>query len=379
MIFQDRTGTNLNRKKIKIISQTPTEIIADIERADTPVVEGTTINANVFNTFQGEINLANTNSSTAVSVANTANTNSLEAKDSANEAKNNANNALVIANEAKSNASSATTVSNEAKSLSNEAKTIATNASNDVSSAITTANNANSQAANALNIANEAIENATSALEIANNSNEDSSNALEIANNANNNVSSAITTASNASTTAQSALELANSASTNASKALTDATTAINKAGEIETNFNTFITSTEYLKKAYPVGSIYISVNSTSPASLFGGTWQQLKDRFLIGCGDSYSNGATGGSSSHSHGLNNGYAKILYTWINDWNRIVLQTKENVSYSTNFKGGDMNGYGWSTNTVGSATALGGSTDSTSNIPPYLAVYMWKRVS
>ena len=46
----------------------------------------------------------------------------------------------------------------------------------------------------------------------------------------------------------------------------------------------------------YPVGAIYISVNSTSPASLFGGTWEQLKDRFLIGAGNSYAVNATGRS-----------------------------------------------------------------------------------
>ena len=48
----------------------------------------------------------------------------------------------------------------------------------------------------------------------------------------------------------------------------------------------------------YPVGSIYMSVNSTSPATLFGGTWSQLKDRFLLGAGDTYSNGATGGAAT---------------------------------------------------------------------------------
>ena len=51
---------------------------------------------------------------------------------------------------------------------------------------------------------------------------------------------------------------------------------------------------------AYPVGSIYMSVNSTSPASLFGGTWEQLKDRFLLGAGDTYTNGSTGGESTHT-------------------------------------------------------------------------------
>ena len=36
----------------------------------------------------------------------------------------------------------------------------------------------------------------------------------------------------------------------------------------------------------YPVGSIYLSVTSINPSTYFGGTWVQLKDRFLIGVGD---------------------------------------------------------------------------------------------
>lgn len=39
------------------------------------------------------------------------------------------------------------------------------------------------------------------------------------------------------------------------------------------------------LSKAYPVGSIYLSVNNTSPATLFGGTWEQIKDVFLFASG----------------------------------------------------------------------------------------------
>ncbi|EKK0949069.1 pilus assembly protein [Enterococcus faecalis] len=49
----------------------------------------------------------------------------------------------------------------------------------------------------------------------------------------------------------------------------------------------------------YPIGSIYLSVNSTSPATLFGGSWTQLKDRFLLGAGSTYSSGATGGAATH--------------------------------------------------------------------------------
>lgn len=50
----------------------------------------------------------------------------------------------------------------------------------------------------------------------------------------------------------------------------------------------------------YPVGSVYISVNNTNPAVLFGGTWVQIKDRFLLGAGTTYSNGTTGGEASHT-------------------------------------------------------------------------------
>ena len=49
----------------------------------------------------------------------------------------------------------------------------------------------------------------------------------------------------------------------------------------------------------YPVGSIYLSVNSTNPGTIFGGSWEQIKDRFLLACGSTYSNGSTGGESTH--------------------------------------------------------------------------------
>ena len=51
---------------------------------------------------------------------------------------------------------------------------------------------------------------------------------------------------------------------------------------------------------AYPVGSIYMSVNSTNPGELFGGTWKQIQGRFLLGQGSGYSAGAMGGEASHT-------------------------------------------------------------------------------
>ena len=50
----------------------------------------------------------------------------------------------------------------------------------------------------------------------------------------------------------------------------------------------------------YPIGSIYFSVNSVSPQTLFGGEWTQIKDTFLLACGNSYVNGVTGGEVNHT-------------------------------------------------------------------------------
>ena len=58
------------------------------------------------------------------------------------------------------------------------------------------------------------------------------------------------------------------------------------------------------LDKIYPVGSIYMSVNSTSPATLFGGTWEQIKDKFLLASGNTYGAGTTGGEAKHTLTVN---------------------------------------------------------------------------
>lgn len=57
--------------------------------------------------------------------------------------------------------------------------------------------------------------------------------------------------------------------------------------------------------KLYPVGSVYISFNSADPSTLFGGTWQRLKDTFLLVNGDRYAPNTTGGSATKTIGVNN--------------------------------------------------------------------------
>lgn len=54
----------------------------------------------------------------------------------------------------------------------------------------------------------------------------------------------------------------------------------------------------------YPIGSYYWSSNATNPSSIFGGTWEQVKDRFVLAAGDNYKVGATGGEASHTLTVN---------------------------------------------------------------------------
>lgn len=73
------------------------------------------------------------------------------------------------------------------------------------------------------------------------------------------------------------------------------------------TRFNVPLDARTILGMVYPVGSIYMSVSSTSPATLFGGTWQQLENRFLVGASadsaesPAYPAGTTGGAASQSY------------------------------------------------------------------------------
>ena len=46
-----------------------------------------------------------------------------------------------------------------------------------------------------------------------------------------------------------------------------------------------------------------MSANSTSPQTLFGGTWEQIKDKFLLTSGSTYTSGSTGGASTHTHSI----------------------------------------------------------------------------
>ena len=54
------------------------------------------------------------------------------------------------------------------------------------------------------------------------------------------------------------------------------------------------------LDHIYPIGSIYMNVDSINPNETLGGTWERIYDRFLIGASNNYSVGTIGGESVHT-------------------------------------------------------------------------------
>ena len=207
----------------------------------------------------------------------------------------------------------------------------------------------------------------------------------------------------------------------------------------------------------YPVGSIYISTNSASPSTLFGGTWTQIKDRFLLSAGDTYTAGGTGGEAehtlsttelpshahtggahthaggSHTHGLNGhthtipalsgsaasngshshamgsgsnayyvagtqqmlqgvaGQASNLSGFLSQMYAIFSSTQSAGAHTHTVSTNASTTGGNSGNTAGASSYNTGAVNGTyssgntggggahNNMPPYLAVYVWKRVA
>ena len=117
---------------------------------------------------------------------------------------------------------------------------------------------------------------------------------------------------------------------------------------------------------AYPVGAIYISADSTSPASLFGGTWAMITNRFLLAAGDLYEGGTTGGEAAHTLTVN---------------EVPSHSHELQTGCGNpAAGGGIVLRGWSGDSYKSFSLFNtGGGAAHNNMPPYFAVYMWQRVA
>lgn len=126
------------------------------------------------------------------------------------------------------------------------------------------------------------------------------------------------------------------------------------------------VEKSDLLNLIYPVGSIYMSVNSTSPAILFGGTWEQIKDKFLLSSGDTYTAGSTGGEATHKLTIDE-----MPSHNHSWNWAYAAASGNATWNS----AGVNKTGTSSDIIGNT----GGGKPHNNMPPYLAVYMWKRIT
>lgn len=133
-----------------------------------------------------------------------------------------------------------------------------------------------------------------------------------------------------------------------------------------------------------PVGYVYISYTSTSPASIYGGSWTELKGVFPY-----FNHGTTAsGSNSHTHGLSNGAAMIDVSLAPEGAAMIF-AKTNATYRWNTDGTPQPGAKrFILGSVGAAgedltgnylTKLYGNSNSASNLPKYQTLYAWRRTA
>lgn len=138
------------------------------------------------------------------------------------------------------------------------------------------------------------------------------------------------------------------------------------------------ITWKNLLRKIYPVGSLYMSAKATSPASLFGGTWEQIKDRFILAAGDTYAAGSTGGEAEHALTVDEMPAH-RHEGINIDNMYCFGWENGSRTGVNFQkfyGGTY----WGDDVQNRlASGYAGGSTAHNNMPPYLTAYIWKRIA
>ena len=142
---------------------------------------------------------------------------------------------------------------------------------------------------------------------------------------------------------------------------------------KVQRNGNDVVSKNELLNSIYPIGSIYMSINSTNPSTLFGGTWTRLpKGKFLYNIDSdsaSWGNGNSTGTTTNSHTLTvdqmpshtHTVDKYYNTGIGGY----------YVYGSNGTGSKL------TNDTG-INATGGGKGHSHNIP-YISVYMWRRTA
>lgn len=139
------------------------------------------------------------------------------------------------------------------------------------------------------------------------------------------------------------------------------------------------------VERDHPVGSLYISENATSPAELYGGTWEQIKDRFILAAGDTYAAGSTGGEEKHTlieselpylRGSISAHAGSNPNLASMWYSADGVFKNSIKWSGHVKP--------QTATYTDAESIkivlfeAGNDQPHNNMPPYITKYVWQRI-
>lgn len=157
----------------------------------------------------------------------------------------------------------------------------------------------------------------------------------------------------------------------------------------------------------YPVGSIYWSKNATNPSNLFGGTWVQIKDRFILAAGSNYKINTTGGSAthkltasempSHTHGVGTYAVTGAFELRHSAGGGTVYHNENGGISAEANNGSqvwnsasqlvtqtgttdiVKLYARSGKGFAGSSATSGSDQPHNNMPPYVTAYCWERTA
>lgn len=148
------------------------------------------------------------------------------------------------------------------------------------------------------------------------------------------------------------------------------------KTVEIDQSWELEVYGKKLLDFVYPIGSIYMSVNATSPNQLFGGDWRQITDKFLLGASGTYPVNSSGGEKTHKLTVaempSHSHTSLYY----DSNSTGTQ---GVNWGFNYTNNSSHSVRSGANEASSGIGNAGGSVAHNNMPPYVAVYMWKRIS
>ncbi len=157
------------------------------------------------------------------------------------------------------------------------------------------------------------------------------------------------------------------------------------RAVEVNPEWEVYVKGKPLWELIYPVGSLYLSAVDTDPGVLFGGTWERIRDRFLLAAGTAYGAGTTGGEASHTlaeselptHAHDPANQAGYYGFITNSQKAFTVGDMGVQSGS----GRYYPYAPAAFDINRNTKTGsvGGGKAHNNMPPYLAVYVWQRTA